>query len=87
MLSEGFFVVVVTARNILGNATASLNCTVQKAITGLTLNGIGRMNIQFDVKLGNSISFLASVTQGSFVHYNWDFGDLESLSEIGRAHV
>jgi hypothetical protein len=44
----------VTARNILGNASASLNCTVQKAVAGLTLNGIGRMNIQFDVKLGNS---------------------------------
>ena len=71
--ASGSYTVAVTASNNAGSATATttmvVNVPPDEPITGLTVSS------NSPVELGNIATFATSVTGGTNINYNWDFGD------------
>jgi hypothetical protein len=74
--SDGYYMVHVLAENSFSRAFASLNCSVEIPVSGLAVEQ------KYYVQLGDSATFRASVSQGSSVQYDWNFGD-EIYSNAG----
>jgi hypothetical protein len=83
-VSEGYHVISVTARNSFSSASASLNCTVEIPVAGLSLelNSYVQPGAYY-VQLGNSTTFLAIVSQGSSLRYDWNFDDVVLYKDEG----
>ncbi len=77
----GSYTAVVTATNALGSATASTDVLVEESIAGLTAGNDG------PTALGDLTQLSATVTAGSNVVYEWDFGDGQDGGGASPSHT
>ena len=75
--SIGSYTATVTASNAFSSQTASTSVLIEETITGLTASNDG------PTVLGDLTSLTASISTGSNVSYEWDFGDGSSI-ETGQ---
>ena len=80
-LSEGVYTVTVTASNMLGNHTAKLPGPfyVQVPPNDLKLD-----QSKYSFALGLNQTFSATISEGSAVKYDWNFGDQTTLIDAGK---
>lgn len=76
--ATGLYPVIVTATNSVSVQRAQVDVTVQDAnVFGLLMRQSGPNTV------GQSTQFSASITSGTGVHYEWDFGDGVVISDAG----
>ena len=78
--APGSYTAEVTATNSVNQATVTTSVQVEAAISGLNAANDG------PTFLGNVTQFTASLSTGSNVIYEWDFGDGESDSGAAVSH-
>ena len=73
--AAGEYQVNVTAYNPVNSKSAGLVLLVQRAPDGLELDKDWSKGESYFTALGNATNFQVSVTSGTDVHFDWDFGD------------
>ncbi len=77
--TSGVYTAVVTATGLINSQTATTTVTItDEAIAGLVVTGTS------PVELGTDPNLQASVTAGSDVRYDWDFGNGETCFYCGQ---
>jgi PKD repeat protein len=79
--APGSYTAEVTATNSINQETATTNVQVEEAIAGLAANNDG------PTVLGNPTELTATITGGSNVTYEWDFGDSSNASGPVISHL
>ncbi len=80
--ASGTYTAIVTASNTVSSQVATTTVVVtDTAITGLTVTGTS------PVALGTDPNLRASITAGSNVSYDWDFGNGDTCPDCGTSPV
>jgi len=72
--------VMVQASNLVSNESATLEFIVEKPVVGVSINASTEY-----IQLGSEVFFQAVISIANDVHYNWSFGDLESVVDAGNS--
>jgi len=73
-------VVTVRASNSVSNESATVEFIVAKPVIGLSIN----TSTEY-IHVGTEVLFQAAIVSGTNVHFDWDFGDLESAADAGKS--
>ena len=70
----------VRASNSVSNESATVEFIVQKPVIGLSIN----TSTEY-IHVGTEVLLQAAIVHGTNVHFDWDFGDLESAADAGKS--